>query len=54
MVPALTRGEGVLDSGFARYEPVRGPVPVRPHTDADPLDRKTYLLRVLRRTSTGG
>ena len=54
LLPALTRGEGVLDTAFDRYEPVRGPVPFRPRTDADPLDRKTYLLRVVRRTSTGG
>jgi ribosomal protection tetracycline resistance protein len=53
LLPALTRGEGVLDSSFDRYQPVRGPVPFRPRTDHDPLDRKTYLLRVLRRTSTG-
>jgi ribosomal protection tetracycline resistance protein len=54
LLPALTRGEGVLDSAFDRYEPVRGPAPDRPRTDADPLDRRAYLLRVLRRTSTGG
>ena len=29
-LPALTRGEGVLESAFDRYEPVRGPVPTRP------------------------
>ena len=34
---------------FARYEPVRGPAPSRPRTDHNPLDRKEYLLRVLRR-----
>lgn len=30
--------------------PVRGAVPSRPRTDHDPLNRKEYLLRVLRRT----
>ena len=50
LLPAVTRGEGVLDSAFDRYEPVRGPVPQRPRTDDNPLDRKEYLLRVVRRT----
>jgi ribosomal protection tetracycline resistance protein len=49
-LPGLTRGEGVLETAFDRYEPVRGPVPSRARTDANPLDRKEYLLRVLRRT----
>jgi ribosomal protection tetracycline resistance protein len=48
-LPGLTRGEGVLENAFDRYEPVRGPVPSRRRTDANPLDRKEYLLRVLRR-----
>jgi ribosomal protection tetracycline resistance protein len=48
-LPALTRGEGVLESGFARYQPVRGAVPTRRRTDHNPLDRKEYLLHVLRR-----
>ena len=43
-LPALTRGEGVLESAFDRYEPVRGPAPSRPRTDHNPLDRKEYLL----------
>jgi ribosomal protection tetracycline resistance protein len=48
-LPALTRGEGVLESAFAHYRPVRGPAPTRPRTDHNPLNRKEYLLRVLRR-----
>jgi ribosomal protection tetracycline resistance protein len=48
-LPALTRGEGVLESAFDRYQPVRGPGPTRPRTDRDPLNRKEYLLRVQRR-----
>jgi ribosomal protection tetracycline resistance protein len=28
-LPGLTRGEGVLDSAFERYEPVRGAIPTR-------------------------
>jgi ribosomal protection tetracycline resistance protein len=48
-LPALTRGEGVLTSAFDHYAPVRGRPPVRERTGPDPLDRKEYLLRVLRR-----
>jgi ribosomal protection tetracycline resistance protein len=44
-----TRGEGVLESAFDRYQPVRGPAPTRPRTDHNPLDRKEYLLHVQRR-----
>jgi len=39
----------VLDYEFERYEPVRGAPPSRPRTDQNPLDRKEYLLHVLRR-----
>ncbi len=48
-LPALTRGEGVLESAFAHYRSVSGPAPTRPRTDHNPLNRKEYLLRVLRR-----
>ncbi|MFL6130889.1 MAG: GTP-binding protein [Mycobacteriales bacterium] len=48
-LPGLSRGEGVLESSFDHYRPVRGPAPRRPRTDHDPLDRKGYLLHVLRR-----
>jgi ribosomal protection tetracycline resistance protein len=48
-LPGLTRGEGVLESAFDHYQEVRGPVPTRPRTDHNPLDRKEYLLHVLRR-----
>jgi ribosomal protection tetracycline resistance protein len=51
-LPSLTRGDGVLASAFERYAPVRGPAPERPRTDNNPLDRKEYLLRVVRRTGT--
>ncbi|WP_069886168.1 elongation factor G [Streptomyces luteocolor] len=54
-LPGLTRGEGELESAFDHYEPVRGgTVPTRERTDHDPLHRKDYLLRVVRRTSSGG
>jgi ribosomal protection tetracycline resistance protein len=48
LLPALTRGEGVLEVAFDRYEPVSGRPPTRPRTDDNPLDRKQYLLRVNR------
>ncbi len=48
-VPPLTRGEGVMESSFDRYEPVRGPAPARPRTDDNPLSREEYLRRVTRR-----
>jgi len=48
-LPALTRGEGMLACTFARYRPVRGAPPDQPRADLDPLDRKSYLLRVAKR-----
>ncbi|WP_037897888.1 elongation factor G [Streptomyces sp. NRRL S-920] len=51
LLPGLTRGEGELESAFDHYEPVRGAPPKRARTDHDPLNRKDYLLRVVRRTS---
>ncbi|MBN6051481.1 TetM/TetW/TetO/TetS family tetracycline resistance ribosomal protection protein [Nonomuraea sp. RK-328] len=48
-VPGLTRGEGVLETSFDRYRPVRGPAPVRRRDGRDPLDREQYLLHVARR-----
>jgi ribosomal protection tetracycline resistance protein len=48
-LPAVTRGDGVLECAFDHYQPVRGPVPTRPRTDHNPLDREQYLLHVMRR-----
>jgi ribosomal protection tetracycline resistance protein len=48
-LPGLARGEGVLESEFDSFRPVRGKVPTRPRTDLNPLNRKEYLLHVLRR-----
>jgi ribosomal protection tetracycline resistance protein len=45
-LPTLTRGEGALESEFARYQAVRGAPPTRPRTDHNPLNRREYLLRV--------
>lgn len=50
-LPTLTSGEGVLECVFAHHRPVSGPVPERPRTDHDPLNRKEYLLRVVRRVT---
>jgi ribosomal protection tetracycline resistance protein len=51
---ALTRGEGVLECAFERYEPVRGTIPTRPHSGDNPLNRKEYLLHVVRRVQREG
>ena len=48
-LPALTRGEGVLECAFDRYQPVSGTIPTRPRSDHNPLHREEYLLRVARR-----
>lgn len=45
-MPGLTRGEGLVESAFDHYQPVRGAVPARPRTDHNPLNRKQYLLHV--------
>jgi ribosomal protection tetracycline resistance protein len=52
-IPHLTRGEGVMESAFDRYEPVRGPAPARPRTDDNPLNREEYLYRVAGRGVRG-
>ncbi|MFC9268800.1 GTP-binding protein [Streptomyces zhihengii] len=52
-VPSLTSGEGVLETVFDHYRPVAGAPPVRPRTDADPLDREGYLKRVARGAGGG-
>jgi ribosomal protection tetracycline resistance protein len=46
---ALTRGEGVLECAFEGYQPVRGAIPARPRSDHNPLNRREYLLHVMRR-----
>lgn len=50
-LPAVTRGEGMLESAFDHHRPVRGPVPVRDRSDHDPTDRRRYLLAVVRRVA---
>jgi ribosomal protection tetracycline resistance protein len=46
-LPGLTSGEGVLESSFGGYQPVRGTTPTRPRTDNNPLDPKEYIRKVL-------
>jgi ribosomal protection tetracycline resistance protein len=48
-LPALTRGEGVLEFAFDSCQPVRATNPSRARTDHNPLNRKEYLLHVMRR-----
>jgi ribosomal protection tetracycline resistance protein len=38
-----------LECAFDRYEPAGVTIPVRPRSDANPLNREEYLLRVARR-----
>jgi ribosomal protection tetracycline resistance protein len=52
-LPALTRGEGVLECEFECYRAVSGAIPTRPRSDRNPLNREEYLLRVARGTLTG-
>ena len=48
-LPALARGEGVLEAEFDRYDPVTGAPPSRSRSDLNPLNREEYLLRLARR-----
>jgi ribosomal protection tetracycline resistance protein len=48
-LPGLTSGEGVIETSFGGYRPLRGVPPVRARTMPDPLNREEYLLRLTRR-----
>ena len=48
-LPALTGGEGVLDSSLAGYQPVSGEPPTRRRTRPNPLNLGEYVARVERR-----
>ena len=50
-LPGLTRGEGMLDCAFDRYQVVPGRGPVRPRSGPSPLNRKEYLLHVQHRVA---
>jgi ribosomal protection tetracycline resistance protein len=52
-LPALTGGEGVLETEFEDYQPVSGPPPARRRTTADPLNREEYLMHLARRVAGG-
>ncbi|KNX38954.1 elongation factor G [Luteipulveratus halotolerans] len=43
-LPSVTSGEGVLTTVFDRYEPARSAVADRPRVQANPLDRRGYLV----------
>lgn len=47
-LPGLTGGEGVVETAFHGHRPVTGPVPTRPRTEPDALNRRGYLLQVTR------
>ncbi len=48
-LPGLTRGEGVLETAFDHYQPVKGAPSSRARIGPDPLNRKEYLLHIVRR-----
>lgn len=48
-LPTLTRGEGHLESTFDHYQEITGEAPARRRSDHNPLNRKEYLVHVLRR-----
>ncbi|WP_203917958.1 elongation factor G [Rugosimonospora africana] len=52
-LPALTAGEGVLESTFDGYRPVHGDPPTRPRTTADPRHREEYLTSLTRHGRRG-
>jgi ribosomal protection tetracycline resistance protein len=50
-LPALTGGEGVLESAFDHYQAVRGVPPSRARSDLNPLNREAYLLHLAGRVA---
>lgn len=49
LLPSLTSGEGVLETTFEGYQPVRSEPPSRPRTDFNPLNRREYLLNIAKK-----
>jgi ribosomal protection tetracycline resistance protein len=45
-LPALTGGEGLVDSAYSGYRPRKGSTPQRQRTTVSPLDRPSYLARL--------
>ena len=52
-LPGLTGGEGVLESTFDGYQPVRGDPPTRRRTTVNPLNRDEYLTHLTRHGGVG-
>jgi ribosomal protection tetracycline resistance protein len=50
-LPRLTSGEGVLESTFDGYQPVKGDPPSRPRTTANPLNLAEYTMELARRAT---
>ena len=49
-LPGLTGGEGVVETSFGGYRPVRGASPTRGRTMANPLNRVEYMKQLRGRT----
>jgi len=45
-LPGLTGGEGVVETSFGGYRPVRGASPTRRRTMANPLNRVEYMMQL--------
>jgi ribosomal protection tetracycline resistance protein len=45
-LPSLTGGEGVVETSFGGYRPVRGASPTRRRTMANPLNRVEYIMQL--------
>jgi ribosomal protection tetracycline resistance protein len=45
-LPSLTGGEGVVETSFGGYRPVRGTSPTRRRTMANPLNRVEYIMQL--------
>ena len=52
-LPALTAGEGVLETDFAGYQRVSGAQPTRRRTTVNPLNREEYLMDLSRPGTRG-
>ena len=50
-LPRLTSGEGVLESTFDGYQPVKGDPPSRLRTTANPLNLAEYTMELARRAT---
>jgi ribosomal protection tetracycline resistance protein len=46
LLPALTGGEGVVETEFGGYQPLAGDAPTRRRTRPNPLNRQEYLMQL--------